>query len=241
MKSATAPPDDSGNRFEVPSLSFRPAETMLSVPEQIADRICTAILQGEYVPGARIPENSVAEAFNVSRGPVREALRLLEHEGLVTFSPRRGARVTALSVNEVRQLFDIRAALSRLAAEEASRNATEALLRSFADCVAKQQKVSRQPKGLEKYCALSAQAGLIVAAASGNPRLQSMIQSLSRQTLRYAQLGLSTRARRQESAGLWKELLDAIRAGNAVRAGTINATLVERSRDAAILRLRDDE
>ena len=58
-----------------------------SLPEQIAARLSERIVSGTYTPGQRVMEQAVAEEFEVSRGPVREALRLLEKEGLVMILP----------------------------------------------------------------------------------------------------------------------------------------------------------
>ena len=87
---------------------------ILSLPEQIAAQLAARITAGTYVPGQRIMEQAVAAEFGVSRGPVREALRLLEKDGLVTILARRGAQVTKLSIPEVREIFDIRVALNGL-------------------------------------------------------------------------------------------------------------------------------
>jgi DNA-binding GntR family transcriptional regulator len=64
-----------------------------------------------HAPGARIGEQELADEFSVSRGPIRDALRILEREGLATLLPRRGAIVTELSADELRELLEIRAGL----------------------------------------------------------------------------------------------------------------------------------
>lgn len=220
--------------YEQLSLGLRAPGSVLSVPEQIADRICTAILAGDLAPGQRIAEIPLAQSFNVSRGPVREALRILEHEGLVTFSPRRGAQVTALSADEVEQLFDIRAALLGLAAQQAARKISASDLAEFGRLVGVMETIVREGGDGQGYVAASARAGQVVARASDNPRLLMMIQSLSRQTLRYAQLGLSTPQRRAQSAEYWRALFEAIRAGDAETAGRLNVQAITLSRDAAV-------
>lgn len=224
-----------------PTLSFRARGTILSLPEQIADRICTAILAGEYRPGERIQEVRLAETFQVSRGPIREALRMLEQDGLVTVSPRRGAQVTTLSIEEVEQLFDIRAALTSLAAQQAARNITAQELAALRGTVAAMARIAETGGDAQEYSALSSQSGQILATAARNPRLLSMLLSLWRQTLRYAQLGLFSAERRRESAKLWTSLVEALEAGDAERAGAINAETIRRSRDAAVRRLREQE
>lgn len=227
-----------GLALEQLSLGLRPAGAMLSVPEQIADRICTAILSGELKPGQRVAEIPLAQSFNVSRGPVREALRILEHEGLVTLSPRRGAQVTELTIEEVEQLFDIRAALSALAAQSAARNISAQDLELFNQLTAQLVEVAASTDQVSEYTILSAQAGQLLAKAANNPRLHALIQSLSRQTLRYAQLGLSTRERRQESAQCWRSLYEAIKAGDGERARQINVDTIIKSKEAAVALLR---
>jgi DNA-binding GntR family transcriptional regulator len=72
-------------------------EPTLTVSEQIASRVGERILSGQLAPGVRIGEQELADEFKVSRGPVRDALRILEREGLATLLARRGAIVTDLS------------------------------------------------------------------------------------------------------------------------------------------------
>lgn len=226
-------------QLDLSPYSFRPKGTMLSVPEQIADQICAAILNGEYQPGERIPEIQLATSFGVSRGPVREALRLLESEGLIKVSPRRGAQVTALSLEEIEQLFDIRAALSSLAAQRAARNITPQEVQALQAIIGDIARSVESEETVQSYTALSALAGHLITKAARNPRLLAMILSLSRQALRYAQLGLSSIERRRESAVCWKALADAIERGDAEEAGRINEDMIWRSRDAAMKLLRE--
>lgn len=84
------------------------------------DQIRTAIVEGRYSPGTRLVEQRIAEEFDLSRTPVREALRTLEAEGLVRIEPHRGATVRSLSVAEVVDLYDLRARLEGYAAELAA-------------------------------------------------------------------------------------------------------------------------
>ncbi len=93
------------------AFSFSPG-----VPEQIADHLQALIVRGELAPGERIAEARVTKSLGVSRGPVREALRLLVARHLVVVEPRRGARVSDFSTQDVRSLYDMFAALLGLAA-----------------------------------------------------------------------------------------------------------------------------
>ena len=82
-----------------------------SLAEQIAARLSDRITAGIYAPGRGSPRTRPRLPAPAHGGPVREALRLLEKDGLVTILPRRGAQVTRLSIAEVREIFDIRAAI----------------------------------------------------------------------------------------------------------------------------------
>ena len=82
-----------------------------SVAQQVVDSLREMILTGELEEGAPLRQDVLAGILQVSRIPVREALRQLEAEGLVTFFAHRGAIVSALSLGEIRELFDARALL----------------------------------------------------------------------------------------------------------------------------------
>ncbi|HVZ78824.1 MAG TPA: GntR family transcriptional regulator [Gemmatimonadaceae bacterium] len=73
------------------------------------DALRERILRGTYAAGEPLRQDAIAEQLGVSRIPVREALRLLEAEGLVTFNPHRGAIVSSLSIAEIEELFELRA------------------------------------------------------------------------------------------------------------------------------------
>ena len=82
-----------------------------SLAEDAADVLRTQILAGGLPRGAHLVEARIARQFNVSRGPVREAFKLLRAEGLVEEEPRRGTFVVTLSSVDVREIYDLRAAL----------------------------------------------------------------------------------------------------------------------------------
>ncbi|MET9227577.1 GntR family transcriptional regulator [Lentzea sp. NPDC003310] len=84
---------------------------------EVADMIRQAIFDGGYPPGSSLREVELAEALEVSRGPVRDALRTLEREGLVRTEWHRGTTVTALSLQDVAELDSLRGALEVLAVE----------------------------------------------------------------------------------------------------------------------------
>nr|AGU11624.1 FCD domain [uncultured organism] len=100
--------------------------------ETIAVRICRAlaerIIAGALEPGSRLAQDHVAEEFGASHVPVREAFRRLEAQGLVVSEPRRGVRVASFTLDEVREVAEMRAALEVLALRHAAPHLTRAIL-----------------------------------------------------------------------------------------------------------------
>lgn len=87
--------------------------------QHIAERLREAILGGEISPGSSLVETALAEQFNVSRGPLREAMRQLIEEGLLVTVPYTGTHVTPLSMADVREIYSMRITLERFAFEQA--------------------------------------------------------------------------------------------------------------------------
>lgn len=92
-----------------------------SINIAVADTLREAILRGRFKPGERLTEVGLAKAFDVSRNPVREALRVLEVEGIVEINPRKGASVALLSTDEVQEIIELRAELEGMSARYAAR------------------------------------------------------------------------------------------------------------------------
>jgi DNA-binding GntR family transcriptional regulator len=89
--------------------------TQLPLKEIIVNRLRQEIFEGNYKPGERLIEQSLADQYGVSRGPIREALVQLEREGLAQVIPRRGALVTEVSMAEAREIYTLRGHLEGLA------------------------------------------------------------------------------------------------------------------------------
>jgi DNA-binding GntR family transcriptional regulator len=124
--------------------------------DEVADAIRDAIFAGRIDLGQRLVEEDLASGLNVSRGPVREALVRLSQEGLVHTERHRGATVAELGLDEVNEIYSLRTALERLAAEWLCRNATQGDFTKMAE-------VLRQFDKLAHPLTRSAVAGLDVA------------------------------------------------------------------------------
>ena len=100
-------------------LSFA-KDTPKPTPEEVTRRLRDAIGQGRLRPGLRLTQEELAARMGVSRMPVREALRRLESEGLITTLPNCGARVAALTAAELAEIYEMRVALETLAIRAAA-------------------------------------------------------------------------------------------------------------------------
>lgn len=92
----------------------------------VLDELRAAIIAGDYPPGQRLVEEEIAARLDVSRNPIREALRVLAAEGFVELEPRRGARVAVIDQRRAVELFELRGPLEGLVARLAARRASAA-------------------------------------------------------------------------------------------------------------------
>ncbi|HEX6017631.1 MAG TPA: GntR family transcriptional regulator [Burkholderiaceae bacterium] len=208
----------------------------LTLPEQIAERITLAILNGDYGPGDRILEIEHAEQFHVSRGPIREALRILEKSGVVTIQAQRGAHVTRLAAKEVNDLFEIRQELVPLLMRSAAPFGP-ALVERLAQGVAELERLARDPDSWDAYTRAVMQLAQLLYRACRNEKLVEIYSSLALQTARYTKLGMRTQARRLQSARGWRRIVKALQANRPEDAARAQEELIDASRKAALAAL----
>ncbi len=146
--------------------------------DRVYDAVREEIIRGTHEPGCHLGEAMLAERFKVSRTPVRAALSRLESDGFITIAPHSGAVVATRSVNEVGEIFEVRAILESAAAGLAALRRTEgqvATLRELADAM--EAEVAR---GLDvgRLSALNRDFHTVILAASGNPTLSQSAERL---------------------------------------------------------------
>ena len=100
-------------------------ELYLPLREEVFQTLRKEILEGSLKPGMRLMELHLADRLGVSRTPIREAIRMLEKEGLVTMVPRRGAFVAEINENQLIDVLEVRRAMEELAAELAAKRIKE--------------------------------------------------------------------------------------------------------------------
>lgn len=108
-----------GEMGETATGTLQPATHAL-LKEHVVDELRGAIFRGTFPRGTRLREPALAAQFGVSRGPIRDALVVLEQEGLVVSEPRRGVRVAKLTRSDVEEIYEVRRALEIVAARRAA-------------------------------------------------------------------------------------------------------------------------
>ncbi len=168
-----------------------------------------AILSGVLGPGARLRQEELADVFGTSRIPVREALRALEYEVLVTSVPHRGFTVTALDADDVEEVYDLRILLE----SEAVRLALPLLTDEDLDDLEKLFRVMQDADSPDDQLAAREQFYLRLYSVSGRPRLVGLIVRLRAEVarvLRWATI--------QHSSSIHEHFFEAVRVGDADRA-----------------------
>jgi len=149
-----------------------------SLHAEVIERLRDMIVEGELLPGSRVPERALCERFGISRTPLREALKVLASEGLVELLPNRGARIVALSAADVDELFEVLAGLEALAGELACermsrrelqvvRRAHDAMVRCF------------KTGDLSTYFRLNQEIHQRIVDAAGNETLRHVHENLA--------------------------------------------------------------
>lgn len=229
MKAAATRTTSAVPRGHVVAAHAKAPRSLRTLPEQIADHIYAAIVAGEYQPGDRIREEALAESYGVSRGPVREALRILERDSVVRVLPNRGAHVTTLSAKELNDIFEIRKVLAGAMVRRIAKS-ERGVVAQFAPKIEELERLADLSHKVTEYVAASVELLLGLAQASGNERLAEVMRSLARQSWRYSQLALDAPERRRESVRNWRALFDALSAGRAEAAGRAMEKMVDDSR-----------
>jgi len=156
----------------------------LPLRDVVFNTLRQAILTGELKPGERLMEIHLANKLGVSRTPIREAIRKLELEGLVTMIPRRGAEVAQITEKSMNDVLEIRSALDALCVELACERITqEDTGRLKQACEAFEAAV--RTKDIKKIARADVELHDIIAQATGNQRLIQLINNLSEQMYRY--------------------------------------------------------
>ncbi len=159
-------------------------DEFLPLRDVVFNTLRQAILTGELKPGERLMEIHLANKLGVSRTPIREAIRKLELEGLVTMIPRRGAEVAQITEKSMNDVLEVRRAMDVLCVELACERISEEELSGLkAACDNFEQMVKTQD--VKKIARADVELHDIILRATGNSRLIQLVNNLSEQMYRY--------------------------------------------------------
>ncbi|MBD3306589.1 FCD domain-containing protein [candidate division KSB3 bacterium] len=177
--------------------------------DEVFRSLRNAILSGHFASGERLVEKELAEQWEISRTPIREAFRKLELEGLVTYAPRKGVIVVGVSSQDAVEIYTIRAVLEGLAARLAAHHiahedlvSLHTLLERMKDCIDKNK--------IDALIAFHSTFHNSIAKASKNSRLYHMIFCLREYVKNFSEIPCYLPSRLQHGWNEHKEILDAI-------------------------------
>lgn len=146
--------------------------------EQAYQAIRTAIVQSELPPGAVLSERMLAEHFGFGRAPIRVAIQRLAAEGFLVIIPQQGIIVASLSLEEVRDLFELRVAVESYVVRRLASEPELMLTTSWESLLEQQDKTAREGD-LQRYRVLDVDFHLLLARALGNRELFAVMERLS--------------------------------------------------------------
>ncbi|MBI2354222.1 MAG: GntR family transcriptional regulator [Deltaproteobacteria bacterium] len=188
--------------------------------EQLREIIEERIATGQYAPGMRLDETELANEFEVSRTPIREALMQLASRGLIDMRPRRGATVAEISPQQLCEMFEVMAELEamcgRLAARRMTEDEQQTLLEAHKAC-----EEARDRANLDDYYRKNEQFHFAIYFASHNKFLIEEVIALHRRLSAYRRLQLRVRDRLRSSFSEHSGIIEAIIAGDGELAGDL--------------------
>lgn len=194
--------------------------------QQVRDTLRGRILSGELAPGTMLSEVSLAKSFQVSRGPIREALGRLATEGLVTVTPRRGTLVTELTRDEFVDAYQVREALETLAIRLAVPRLSPTDLERLREL--HREMIGHADAGrVQEFFETNAKFHRLFVNASGNEKLKSLYERLIAQMGRYLARSLALRGTLEKSVTEHAAILEAVEVGDGDKAARLLADHIE--------------
>ncbi|MDO9202729.1 MAG: FCD domain-containing protein [Hydrogenophaga sp.] len=149
-----------------------------SLTRLVVESMEEMILGGELAPGSKLNETSLAQRFGISRGPLREALRMLEESGLIRQEKNRGAQVRKIALSEAADIYDVRAGLDAAAGRLLAERITPEQLKTLRDMTAAMREV--QSGDVDRFHELNLGFHDAIVGMTGNPVLIDQYRRLTR-------------------------------------------------------------
>ncbi len=201
--------------------------------EHVAERLRGAILSHTLAPGSWIDEQRLCGEYGISRTPLREALKVLATEGLVTMKPRRGAYVTEMSASDVTDVYHLLSLLESDAAAEVARSASDAQLAALA---ALHDELEQAVDDRERFFALNERFHLLILDAAGNRWRKQVVVDLRNVMKLNRHHSLFREGRLVDSLAEHRALMQALLARDPARAEAVTREHFRNGLAAATLR-----
>ncbi len=205
--------------------------------EVVFETLREAIINGTLKPGERMMEIQLAEQLGVSRTPVREAIRKLELEGFVVMIPRKGAYVAGISLKDIADVFEVRAAMEALAAGLAAERITAEELEEMERLLVRIGEYIEANR-FEEVVEMDTLFHEALYKASRNLKLEQILQNLREQIQRFRSTSLAYPGRMREALEEHKKIVEAISERNAALAQQLAQEHIENAENSMLEALR---
>ncbi len=199
--------------------------------EEIANNLREMIMSGELREGDKIKENEFCELMDISKTPLREALRVLSAEGLIRLVPNRGSYVTTPTFKEIKEMFDVMSVLegvcARTAAEKMSNIDYEKLKK-----IHLQLEENFRLKDQKHYIRNNNKYHSFVQELAGNKTLNQIVNGLRQKILLYRYKSLNLSGRFEQSIQEHRDLLEAFRKRDAEKAELLMKSHMKKQSEA---------
>lgn len=200
-----------------------------SLPMLMQEEIERLIMMGELAVGSRINESELAQRFNTSRGPIREALRALEEAGLVRNEKNRGVFVREIGFEEADEIYELREALEEIIGRRVANAMKPDAIERLKGMLAP-MKSAAQAADLEQYAQLNLQFHEILLETAGSQKLIETYKRLIKELHLFRMRALDSGGGLRVSVDEHREIVDAIASGDPDRAGKAMRQHVAESR-----------
>jgi DNA-binding GntR family transcriptional regulator len=177
--------------------------------EDVADRLREQIFSKELAPGSWLDEQNLAKQFGISRTPMREAIKVLASEGLITMKMRRGAYVTEVARKDLEQIFTILSLLEGEAAREAAAKASEEELNQLDYWHHRLEKAAAD-RDIEQFFEINGKFHELIREIAGNRWMNGVIEDLRKVLKLHRKDSLTSTGRLQNSLIEHRAILSAL-------------------------------
>jgi len=209
---------------------------MAAAVEKAYQAIREGIVSGAYPPGSHLTAQDLAAASGLSRTPVREAMRRLHTEGLISFIPHRGAFVAQMEPRDIQKIYDLRLVLEGFAAEAAATEATDAQISELERLATEMADAVEQggDKWVEQITRINNSFHKLIVTAAANPRLEVALASIVEVPLVLRTFRRYSLDDMRRSTAQHKELVQAIRARDGAWARSVMTSHIHAARTALL-------